>query len=116
MTRQEGAGSCRVLRDSHLHLTPQLQVLDRVVLQVDGYLAYRSHNLFKEDLQHRVGSCESSAHFLGLVEEVFILLLKPLGLSFANCLSALIREYFIVLLKNEIYISFELLIKSFEVV
>ena len=61
-------------------------------------------------------SGESPAHLFGLVEEVFVFLLQTLRLCLANRLRALIGEYLIVLLQDEIDVPLEFLVESFEVV
>lgn len=61
-------------------------------------------------------SRESTAHLFGLVEKVFVFLLQTLRLCLANRLRALIREYLIILLQDEVDVPLEFLIESFEIV
>ena len=60
-------------------------------------------------------SSESLAHFFRLVQQVFILVPKSLGFSFANRRLSLIGYYFIVLFQYEIDISFKFLIEPLKI-
>ncbi len=78
---------CARLSNNSFVLFPELKFIFCQIFNLERYVSNTCNNLFKENLQNRMGPCVLTAEFCGLLDKI-IILCRKLVFLWLTCLSS----------------------------